>query len=63
MILPYGGPNNNIPWIQAFIESRNGLGLPARYRTADWSELEAGSAQFSRDRILGEIVKPPAKKP
>lgn len=63
MILPYGGPNNNIPWIQAFIESRNGLGLPARYRNADWSELEAGTAEFDRNRVLGEIVKPPAKKP
>ncbi len=63
MILPYGGPNNNIPWIQAFIESRNGLGLPARYKNADWSELEAGTAEFDRNRVLGEIIRPPAKKP
>lgn len=39
LILPYGGPNNNIPWIQAFIESGQGLGLPARYRNRDWTPI------------------------
>jgi hypothetical protein len=53
MILPYGGPNNNVPWIQAFIESPNGLNLPSRYKNADWSEIEAGKPDFDRFRILG----------
>lgn len=53
MFMPYGGPNNNVPWIQAFIESPNGLRLPARFKNADWSEIEAGSPDFDRAKVLG----------
>lgn len=43
LILPYGGPNNNIPWIQAFIESPTGLGLPRRFRNHDWTPVIDGT--------------------
>lgn len=51
LILPYGGPNNNIPWIQAFIESPGGLGLPRRFRNHDWTPVidGTGTAPVPRD--------------
>jgi hypothetical protein len=47
LITPYGGPNNNIAYVQAFIESRLGLGLPQRYKKANWEPVLAGDTYES----------------
>ncbi|HEY9758133.1 MAG TPA: hypothetical protein V6C97_23410 [Oculatellaceae cyanobacterium] len=52
LVTPYGGPNNNMAYIQAFIESKLGLGLPARYPNANWEPVITGKPYVKRD-VLG----------
>jgi YD repeat-containing protein len=39
IVTPYGGPNNNPNFLQAFIELREALGLPRRYPDYDWWKI------------------------
>ena len=53
LITPYGGPNNNIAYLQALIESRSGLGLPQRYPQANWKPVLDGDF-YDKRAVLGD---------
>ncbi|MBI4533732.1 MAG: hypothetical protein HY711_07270, partial [Candidatus Melainabacteria bacterium] len=42
LVTPYGGPNNNIPLVQAFAELPGALGLPRKYPNETWWALILG---------------------